>query len=143
MSKPRYRVGKVPLRYVPQRTYEDHDLRCIDRALARLDVTRHLDRSHLSRVEIKAWLACHTYARVAPFWRIQLDHFLELLPKFWDSLNDEWHAFLQYAVPRGQPPARTSLRLVVNNKPKPPAPKTTPRWRPDPHGGTDDGPQAA
>lgn len=135
----KYRVGKVPVRYVPQGI--DDDLRRIDRAVARLDVTRHSDWSPLRRGEIKTLLA---RLQVAPYWRIQLDRFLELLPEDWGSLLDEWQAFLQYgAVPRGRPPGRTRLRLVVDNKPKPPASKTTPRWRPPARRDDDDGPRAA
>jgi hypothetical protein len=72
---------------------------------------------------------------------VWLDNFLELLPEDSESLKEEWGAFLQYAVPpRGRSPARSCLRLVVNNQPKGPAPKGTPRWRPE---RDDDGPQAA
>jgi hypothetical protein len=41
------------------------------------------------------------------------------------------------------PPAPTRLRLVVNNQPKAPAPKITPRWRPPARRDDDDGPRAA
>jgi hypothetical protein len=91
---------------------------------------------------------------LTPFWCVQLDRFLKLVARShrhaagWE-LVDEWKSFLLYGVQDDDdkpPPPKTpdSLRLVVNQKPKPPAPKTTPRWRPPARpSGDDDGPQAA
>jgi hypothetical protein len=76
-------------------------------------------------------------AKLTPYWTAQLDRFVKQLPRERQGASaQEWDKF----VLEDDTPSKTpALRLVVNNKPKPPAPKTTPRWRPD----HDDGPQAA
>jgi hypothetical protein len=63
---------------------EDSDQCRIFRALERIGTLCHPDWTYLNRFEIKAELIeRNVYLRVSPFWRIQIDRFLELLPEAW------------------------------------------------------------
>ena len=84
-------------------------------------------RRPISRAQIKAEFKRHTYRQLPPFWRGQLDRFFELLPEEWDSLINEWRAFLHAAqiqtyLARGYPIAFLARKFTIS-------PHVLYRWR--------------